>query len=49
MDEDVADKIHKTNSKILAEVSKKITQSINEMKKQNDSWRKKKQREKTSC
>ena len=33
MDEDVADKIHETNSKILAEISKKITQSINEMKK----------------
>ena len=33
MDEEVADEIHELNSKIVAEISKKITQSINEMKK----------------
>ena len=33
MDEEVADEIHEINSKILAEISKKITQSINEMRK----------------
>ena len=32
MDEDVADEIHEINSKIMSEISKKITQSTNNMK-----------------
>ena len=33
MDKEVADETHKINSKILAEISKKITQSMIEMRK----------------
>ena len=49
MDEEDADKIHKINSKILAEISKKITQSINEMRKTEQQLEKETTDRKRNC